>query len=200
MARKPKPKKRAPKSKPKKRAPKPKPKKRAPKKPKRAPKPKKAGPHLYLYRRRAARPALLASSLILVVSGALGGERLGLAVAAQDAVSRWLGPVADPSAVSAWSRQWEFRRTPVDADTILPALAEVAPELDVGDRMSLAFGIIDAETGAYVPLSFRSSSMAGALDDARANAARDRAKYQRGDAKAECDDERTTFYEVRVAP
>lgn len=184
------------------------PKKRAPRKA-----PTKRGPRLVLYRRRGLPPGLEATALVLVVAGALGGERLSIALSAQEVMTRWLGPVAELTSLSAWTREWRFVRRPVDADTILPALAEVMPELDVGDRLSLSLGVLEAGSGAYVPLAFRSASLAGAADESRANAARDRAKYQkslgqpkgedgdRADAEAELTDQKRkkTFYELRVA-
>lgn len=130
-------------------------------------------------------PELLAARLVVVVTGSLKGDlRTGLAVMSE--VDRALAPVAQAVDLSAWSGSWAFVESPVDGDSILPALSEVV-DVSVPDPLRLSVGVVDV-SGAFVPLAFRSTTFRDARDEADVNAADLRSRYQTGDRPGPLDD------------
>lgn len=124
-------------------------------------------------------PELLAGALVLVVTGALKAGALDVGLGIVGELTRVLAPAAALTETSTWSATWAFLETPVDGDSILPALAAVT-QLAVPEPLTLAFGVI-TPWGEYVPLSFRASTLAGSTNEALVNAANIRSRYKGGD-------------------
>ena len=135
-----------------------------------------------------------------MITGALRRLELERSLAVLDTLDRWLAPVTTRGTLSAWSREWVFAAAPVDADTILPALATLAPELDVGDDLAFSFGVL-TPAGAYVSLARESSSIADAAEEAVILAAQERARYGNAlaDELLEDDLPEETFFELEAA-
>lgn len=123
---------------------------------------------------------------MLVITGALKESQLGVGVDTVSLLTRVLAPAASLVETAAWSATWGFHETPVDGDSILPALAAVA-ELELPEPLVLAFGVL-TPWGEYVPLSFRSRSLAASVTEADANAADVRSRYKGGDRPGLYDD------------
>jgi len=124
-------------------------------------------------------PELLASTLVLVVTGALKTGSLDVGLRVVGELTRALAPAAALVETSTWSASWGFLETPVDGDSILPALSAVM-QLEVPAPLTLAFGVV-TPWGEYVPLSFRASTLAGSTNEALVNAVDVRSRYKGGD-------------------
>lgn len=116
---------------------------------------------------------------MLVITGALGRGLLDVGVGVVGELTRALAPAAQLAETAAWSATWRFLETPVDADSILPALAACS-QVSVPAPLVLSFGVL-TPGGEYVPLSFRARTLAGSANEADVNAAAIRSRYRQND-------------------
>lgn len=113
---------------------------------------------------------------MLVITGALAQEQLATGLHVTSRLTAALAPVAELTEAAAWTSTWTFSEQPVDGDSILPALAYVAGDVGVPEPLRLSWGVVTVG-GEYVPLAFRSTTVAGARDEADANATDIRSRY-----------------------